>query len=145
MTAMKNEIIDSLAKGTNALGMRLPVVNDTFSINGWTYIAIIELVIIIVYVVTFVMSKRKTNFKSSNKQKAVEEPVDFNNIVNSAFHSSELYKSLIVKCHPDRFPDNEEKNARALEIFQLITKNKNNFKALEELKERAVNELGINI
>ncbi|MCQ2171189.1 MAG: hypothetical protein MJZ17_00320 [Bacteroidales bacterium] len=139
---MNKEIIDSLVKGPGSLDMQQSVVHNFFLINGWTYIAIIELAII-VGLYSYVSAKNRTNPKSGIKKKILEESVDFNNIVNSAFHSSEIYKTLIVKCHPDRFPDDSEKNKKALEIFQLITKNKNDLKALEAIKERAINELGI--
>jgi hypothetical protein len=51
---------------------------------------------------------------------------------------------LKVKCHPDRFATDAEKNVIAENIFQEITKNKTNVKRLIELKEEAKQKLNIN-
>ena len=56
----------------------------------------------------------------------------------------QLYDELKVKCHPDRFPTDKEKNTIAENIFQEISKNKNNVKRLLELKEEASQKLNIN-
>jgi len=70
----------------------------------------------------------------------LKEQIDFDNVMVSAFHAKPLYDELKVIFHPDRFI-NEEKNAMATEIFQSITENKENYKILLELKERAYKEL----
>lgn len=72
----------------------------------------------------------------------IEEEVDFNNIIDSAFMSEKLFDTLKVKCHPDRFT-NEEKNKLAIELFQEINKNRYNLNELEKLKHRAIDELEI--
>ena len=83
-------------------------------------------------------------FKRNNTQKIkksiLEEQIDFDNIITSAFHAKLLYDELKIICHPDRFID-EERNAKATEIFQLITENKENYKILFDLKERINREL----
>lgn len=111
-------------------------------INWWMWIAIIEFVIIL-----FLILKRKTKSKITTKnqfkKEALNEEVDFNNIINSSFHSAKIYDELKVKCHPDRFPTDEEKNLTAENIFQEIVKNKNNIKRLLELKEEAIHKLNI--
>lgn len=63
---------------------------------------------------------------------------------NSSFHATEIYNELKVKCHPDRFIGDVEKNATANRIFQEVTKNKMNYKRLQELKKEAEESLGIN-
>lgn len=76
------------------------------------------------------------------KKKVLEEQIDFNNIVSSAFHAKELYDELKTVCHPDRFQDTEIVS-KATELFQLVTQNKGNYDVLLQLKERIYNELPI--
>lgn len=78
------------------------------------------------------------------KEKSLKEDVDFRNIITSSFHTQPLYNELKVKCHPDRFPNDEIKKKIANALFQEISKNKTNYKKLVELKERAKQELYIN-
>lgn len=78
------------------------------------------------------------------KERSLKEEIDFGNIIKSSFHTQPLYDELKVKCHPDRFPNDETKNKTADALFQEITKNKTNYKKLVELKERAKLELNIN-
>ncbi len=110
--------------------------------NWWMWIAIAEFVIIVLLIL-----KDKTKHKDSNMQKfkkeSLEKEIDFDNIINSSFNSKTLYDALKVKCHPDRFPIDKEQNEIAEKIFQEITKNKNNVKRLNELKEEAIQKLGI--
>lgn len=109
--------------------------------NYWMWIAIIELLIII-YIVFF---RKKTESASKRfKREAKEDDIDFSNIINSSFHVKPLYDELKVKCHPDRFPNDKEKNKIALDLFQEISKNKTNYKKLIELKELAKQNLNIN-
>lgn len=77
------------------------------------------------------------------KKKVLDEQIDFDNIVSSAFHAKELYDELKTICHPDRFNDSET-IAKATELFQAITENKGNYDVLLQLKERIYNELPIN-
>ena len=79
--------------------------------------------------------KLKKKMKSGN--------VDFDSVINSAFHSQEMYDLLKKECHPDRFATQPELVEKATEIFALIVKNKYNHQALLELKERAEKELNI--
>lgn len=113
------------------------------STNWWMWLAIAEFGII-----TFLHLKKnlfnKNNAKQRFKNESLKQDIDFNNIINSSFHSIKLYNELKVKCHPDRFPADKEKNSIAEKIFQEITKNKNNFKRLLELKEEAAQKLNIN-
>lgn len=111
--------------------------------NYWMWLAIIEL-----GVIGFLLWKNKTKTKVTAKQNFKEESlkqeIDFKNIIDSSFNSVKLYDTLKVKCHPDRFPTEKDKNAVAVEIFQEITKNKTNIKRLLELKEEANQKLNIN-
>lgn len=113
------------------------------SMNIWMWVAIGEFAII-VGLLLFKKFKRKPNDKQRFKEESLAQDVDFNNIINSSFHSTELYNILKVKCHPDRFPTDPELNGIADKLFQEITKNKTNLKRLEELKIEAQKKLNIN-
>lgn len=84
---------------------------------------------------------RKKEIRRARK-KVLEEQIDFNNIVSSAFHAKELYDELKTVCHPDRFQD-VETVSKATELFQLVTQNKGNYDILLQLKERIYSELPI--
>lgn len=112
-------------------------------INWWLWIAIIEFVFIIFLVIKQKIKPRDTT-KQKFKKESLEQEVDFNNIINSSFNSKQLYDTLKVKCHPDLFPTDKEKNLIAENLFQEITKNQNNAKRLIELKEEAKQKLNIN-
>nr|WP_299036267.1 molecular chaperone DnaJ [uncultured Tenacibaculum sp.] len=116
--------------------------NETTT-NYWMWIALGELVIIFGLILTRSFSK-KQSAKQRFKEESLAQEVDFNNIISSSFHSTELYDKLKVKCHPDRFPTDPELNKIADNIFQEITKNKTNLKRLQELKIEAEHKLNIN-
>lgn len=82
---------------------------------------------------------RKKEIRRTRK-KILNEQIDFNNIVSSAFHAKDLYDELKIICHPDRFHDSET-ILKATELFQLVTQNKGNYDVLLQLKERIYNEL----
>ena len=112
-------------------------------INWWLWIAIIEFVFIM-----FLVIKQKIKpvdkIKQKFKKESLDQEIDFNNIINSSFNSKELYDELKVKCHPDLFSTDKEKNLIAENLFQEITKNQTNAKRLIELKEEAKQKLDIN-
>jgi len=116
------------------------------STNWWMWLSIAEF-----GVLTYLLIKKKINnntiqmsAKQKFKKESLEQDIDFDNIINSSFNSNELYDKLKVKCHPDRFPNDNKKNIIAENIFQEITKNKNNVKRLLELKQEAIQKLNIN-
>lgn len=84
---------------------------------------------------------RKRDIRKARKE-VLEEKIDFDNIVSSAFHAKELYDELKTVCHPDRFHDSET-IAKATELFQAVTQNKGNYSVLQELKDRMYRELPI--
>ena len=115
----------------------------THSPNWWMWIAIAELGIIALFLLKKKLTNRQ-NLKQKFKEESLKQEIDFSNIINSSFHSISLYDELKVKCHPDRFPNDEVKNQLAEALFQEITKNKTNLKRLKELKEEAKQQLNIN-
>ena len=105
---------------------------------------------VIMLLLLIVIKQKKANKTSlsTKRQKVKEtlaEEVDFTNVINSSFHASALYEQLIKKCHPDRFPNDEQKRQTAEYLSAEIGKNKHNLKKLNELKQRAVQELNINL
>jgi hypothetical protein len=88
--------------------------------------------------------KRQETAKTKFKSDSLKQNIDFDNIINSSFNSIQLYDQLKVKCHPDRFPTDKEKNAIADSLFQEVTRNRTNVKRLIELKEEAKQKLNIN-
>ena len=113
------------------------------STNWWMWIALVEFGFI-----TFVFAKKRFRKKCSDlktfKEESIKQEVDFKNIINSSFHSLSLYDELKVKCHPDRFPLDHEKNQIADNLFQEIAKYKTDIKKLQMLKEEAKHKLNIN-
>lgn len=112
--------------------------------NFWIIISCLELLIIL-FLLLRIKKSKKNAIPKTQKQQIISENVDFENIFNSAFHANELYDRLKIKCHPDRFPIDSELNIKANEIFQEITKNKNNYKELKRLQQKAINELDIKL
>ena len=109
----------------------------------WIYIAMVEFVIIF-FLLLFAFRRGTTRVEKQKLRESIKSDVDFQNIINSSFHATEIYNELKVKCHPDRFIGDVEKNATANRIFQEVTKNKMNYKRLQELKKEAEESLGIN-
>lgn len=111
----------------------------------WFWIALVELLLIII-LLYIIKSKKKVSELSDIDKKNIKNSknntIDMENLVNSIHNSRTLYKELSKKCHPDRFI-NDSKQEIAEDIFQEITKNERNFKKLSELKSRAINELNI--
>jgi hypothetical protein len=118
---------------------------------NWSRIALIELIIIIIILVLIILKikyKRSKDLEFSNVSKkklktdSKSGKMDMNDLMDSINSSKELYKVLSRKCHPDRFV-NKEKQETAEAIFQLISKNKRNYKELQLLRRRAENELNL--
>ena len=116
---------------------------ESNDLNWWMIIAIIEFVVIVI----LLLSKKTTKYDEirniKNKVKG-EGDIDWKNIHDSIAKAEKLYKELIIKCHPDRFPLDEEKNKIATDITERLGKNKHDYKSLEALKEEAKNKLNIN-
>lgn len=141
---MNDTIIKDTLKIANKTITKSIASESNEHINWWLWIAIIEF-IFIVFLIIKQKNKPKDTVKKKFKKESLEQEIDFNNIINSSFNSKQLYDELKVKCHPDRFPTDKEKNIIADKLFQEITENQNNVKRLIELKEEAKQKLNINI
>lgn len=117
----------------------MSVLVNYLSSSLWIIIAVLEFLIIL-YLLLF---RNRKGVDSNTRKRILNEDVDFGNLINSAFHSEELWNSLRKKCHPDRFGGDEKKIKIAGEIQAAINENKNNVKVLHELKIRAEKELDI--
>lgn len=139
-------MIDTLAQDSIKLASKLVTKSapDNETVNWWMWLAIFEFCIIIIFIL-IKRSNLNDTAKRHFKNESLKQEIDFNNIINSSFNSIQLYDELKVKCHPDRFPNDPEKNTMAVAIFQEITKNRNNVKRLIELKEEAIIKLNINL
>lgn len=113
------------------------------SLNWWMIIAIVELVIIVV----LLLSKGKADDRKRSIKRQVREEgdINFGNVIASSFGAKALYDELIRKCHPDRFAPDEEKVAVANDITGRLGKYKNDLEKLKELKEEAIEKLGISL
>ncbi len=108
-----------------------PILPAEDNVNIWLWIALCEAVIVIVLLL--MIAHKNTTFYKRKSTILAEQP-DFGNIFNSAFNAEPLYKELSRICHPDRFAPDEQKMAIADDIFQRVSKNRNNIKVLQELK-----------
>ncbi len=91
---------------------------------------------------TFKKRKKETDFdKDAFRKKVMSEEIDFMDAATSCVKAKEIYDELKVILHPDRFVGQPDKQELATELFQLLTKNKNSYKFLQELKIRVHNEL----
>lgn len=138
---MNEKIVNDTIQKSSQIISDISAANNN-SVNIWLWIALIELLIII-YLLFFKRKNKTVSAKEQFKKEAKKGEIDFGNIINSSFHVKPLYDELKVKCHPDRFPADHEKNKIALELFQEISKNKTDYKKLMELKELAKIKLNI--
>lgn len=136
---MNTDTLQSIADSVAVLSSA-----QSHSANWWMWAALIEALLIVVLLVA--RGRTKPDSKAEAKRKVMAEgDVDFKNVINSTFHAQELYKKLIVKCHPDRFEPDASLVAEASRISTLVTENKNNLKQLQILKAEAEEKLKINI
>jgi hypothetical protein len=140
---MNDTIIKDTLKVTREVITKSIISESNEQTNWWLWIAVIEFaIIVLILLLKFI--KPNDTIKQKIKKESLKEEIDFNNIINSSFNSKQLYDELKVKCHPDRFPTDKEKNIIADKLFQEITENQNNSKRLIELKEEAKQKLNIN-
>jgi hypothetical protein len=140
---MNNTIIKDTLKVVKETTSNSITLEDNNQFNWWFWVAVVELIIIIFLLLKLNIKPRNTA-KQKFKEDSLEQEIDFNNIINSSFNSKQLYDELKVKCHPDRFTTDIEKNLIADNLFKEISANQNNVKRLIELKELASQKLNIN-
>ena len=142
---MKQTLLQILTDSTNVF--KSSTSNSTSSTNYWMWVAVVELCIIFFLSYRLIRKKKTTfdNIDSGILIDAKSSNVDMDNLMNSINKSRTLYKQLSTKCHPDRFPTDEQKRSIADLLFQEITRNQRNYNKLLELKEKAQQQLNITI
>lgn len=115
--------------------------------NYWKWIAIGEFILLCILIFIYFNSKkvRLENTESDLLGQAKGTKVDMDELMKNINESKKIYDKLKVKCHPDRFPEDEEKRKIADELFQEITRNQRNHSKLLELQELAKQKLNITI
>ena len=144
----KNNDLYSLSN--SLLAMPATADNDLpSSINIWMIISFCLILICIIESIIIIKQKKaisKPLHQPKDTLRGIvqsDEPVDFGNIMNSAFQSKHLYDKLKRKCHPDLFATNPDLFPVADDIFQRITQNKTNYKVLQQLQQEAQEKLHI--
>lgn len=134
-----NDTLDTIQQASQSV-----VDGSTNGSQIWMIIAIAEFVCILFLLLK---GKEKTKCKTQLLKEEVlkEGAIDFGNTMKSAFHSKELYEPLIRACHPDRFPNDDQKQAIASGLSQRITESKLDYAKLAALKEEAEQKLHIRI
>ena len=131
-----------------AVNLVEPLINDVIvenNSNSFTELFSFLIVFILGIIVGSVLSKMWSSKNSTNynkqKKDILSKEVDFDNIMDSAFESKELFNQLKKKCHPDLFIGNDILVEKANVIFQDLSENKNNFKVLKEIEKKIEDHL----
>lgn len=129
----------------NAISDTASVLNTSYAgISIWMIVAFIEAALIIFLLIY--KGRQNGEKRNSIKNKVMAEgEIDFANVLNSSFHSEELYNQLIRLCHPDRYAPDEEKMAIANDISTRVTESRHSVKALESLRSEAIEKLNIKL
>lgn len=131
----ENTVLDSLALGE--------VVEPSFGFSSWLVIGLC----IFCFLLGFLLGKRTglhletADEMLARKKEVKKEKVDFDNVIGSAFEGRDFAKKLKIKCHPDRFPEDEKKRALAEALHQEVEENSRNLKELKLLEKRIEEEL----
>jgi hypothetical protein len=134
---------DSLKTNTAKDGLKTkPNIKPNDAYSWWMWLSLVQFIVIL-YLLFKGKPVKKLTEKEQLKKQVLDQKVDFDNLINSSFSSKEIYNQLKLKCHPDKFVMDSEKNKIALDIFQEISKNKTNTLRLNELKKEAEEKLNI--
>ncbi len=117
---------------------------STWNINPWKISTLVELGIIAL-LIKRIFSKKKTDefYVNKNVLDSKHEEIDMYNVIDSMFNAPILYDKLKKKIHPDRFPNDIEKNKIASELATQLNQHKNDLKKLNEIKSIATEKLGL--
>ena len=111
----------------------------------WFWITVFQFILILFLSFKLLRNKKNLDFSDigkGNLKKSQELEIDMGKLMNSINNSSDLYKELSRKCHPDRFV-NSPNQELAQEIFQEIARHKRNHEKLIALRDRAISELNL--
>lgn len=108
---------------------------------GWVWwVAGVALALLLVMVLA---GRRCDPERARLREKLRGQSVDFDHVMDNAFHSKELYDRLKTRCHPDRFVGDPLLVEKATRIFASLVKNKYNRQELLKLKKQAEKELNV--
>ena len=116
----------------------------SMKINPWKLISILELGLI-AFLLKKIYGKKKNEEYYIDKQTrdSKQEEIDLENVIGSMFNAPTLYDKLKRKIHPDRFPNDLEKNRIASDLATQLNQHKNDLKKLNEIKTIAIEKLGL--
>ena len=139
---------DSIIQVADSLGQSMIANPIGAESNIWKTISIILMILCFVELIIILDKRHKSVIQPSSKDKLRQQvredgDIDFENIMNSAFQSDQLYHELIRRCHPDLFATDSFKQHIANDLSQRITQNKVNYKVLQDLKKEAEEKLNI--
>jgi hypothetical protein len=80
-----------------------------------------------------IFEKLFSTFSKKGKTKVETSNSEMTNVVNSMFLCAPIYDKLKVKCHPDRFIDENQKII-AENLFQELQKYRYNYEKLLEIE-----------
>lgn len=92
----------------------------------------ISLLLLSWYLITYKKRKQKSDLRKKVLADSGNYKEETENIVNSISKSRSLYKSLIIKVHPDRFTDGRKEIAE--QFTSKLTENKRNYKKLLDIQ-----------
>jgi hypothetical protein len=126
-----------------------PMMGHSFSFNNWTWISIIEFLLLL-FLLFKGFSRKKVEELAYDKDREIlknarKNATNMGSLMHDIHQSPELYDQLKVKVHPDRFVSDEEKQKIATILFQSIEENKTTYAELLKLKDDAIRLLGIKI
>ena len=74
-----------------------------------------------------------SSFLKKGRNQDKESNPEMKNVINSMFLCTPLYDKLKVKCHPDRYIDENQKTV-AENLFQELQKHRYNYERLLEIE-----------
>lgn len=127
--------------------MTLKLIIESISnlkINLWFFVSFIETVIILYLHIKLKQKHRQPENFAINKEEDIVIPEsNLGDLFKSIGKSEALYNKLKKKIHEDRFPNDIEKRRVAGELAMELNQYKNDFRKLEEIQQKAIDQLGI--
>jgi hypothetical protein len=129
--------------------MTLKLIIESISnlkINLWFFVSFIETAIILYLYIKFKQNSRQPeNFVINKEEDIIIPNSNLGDLFKSIGKSEALYNKLKKKIHEDRFPNDIEKKRVAGELAMALNQYKNDFRKLEEIQQKAIDQLGISL
>ncbi len=112
--------------------------------NIWFFVSFFETTIILYLWWKLMRKNKRTENLNINKQVDVNIPKsNLGNLFKSIGKSEALYNKLKKKIHEDRFPNDLEKKRIAGQLAMELNQHKDDFQKLEEIQQKAIDQLDI--